>query len=85
MVEFSGVAVVDITGFDLSSSSSQTVTGLYNQCATAYASGKPVLVMGWDYNDTPVSPMFVYLIPSTNAFIIDNKYQVSTADAVTKL
>lgn len=85
MVEFTGVAVVDITGFDLSSSSSQTVTGLYNQCEKAYASGKPVLVMGWDYNDAPVSPMFVYLIPSTNAYIIDNKYQVSNADAVTKL
>lgn len=85
MVDFSGVAVVDITGFDLASSSSQTVTGLYEQCSTAYASGKAVLVEGWDYDGVEVSPMFVYLIPSTNAFIIDDKYSVSNADAVTRL
>ena len=80
-----GAAVVDATGYDYSSSSSQTVTGLYAQVDKAYKSGKPILLFGWDYNDTPLSPMYVYVMPSTNAYIIDGKISVSNADAVTRL
>ena len=80
-----GIAVVDATGYDYSSSSSQTVTGLYAQIDKAYKSGKPILMFGWDYNDTPLSPMYVYVMPSTNAYIIDGKISVSNADAVTRL
>ena len=80
-----GVAVVDATGYDYSSSSSQTVTGLYAQTDKAYKSGKPILLHGWDYNDVPLSPMYVYVMPSTNAYIIDGKISVSNADAVTRL
>ena len=80
-----GIAVVDATGYDYSSSSSQTVTGLYAQTDKAYKSGKPILLFGWDYNDTPLSPMYVYVMPSTNAYIIDGKISVSNADAVTRL
>lgn len=80
-----GYATVDATGYDYSSSSSQTVQGLYAQTAKAYASGMPILLHGWDYNDVPLSPMFVYVMPSTNAFIIDGKISVSNADAVTRL
>lgn len=85
MIDYSGIAVVDITGFDYSDSSSQTITGLYNKCDKAYKSGKVVLVKGWDYNSVIMSPMFVYLLPSTNAYIIDGKISVSSADAVTRL
>lgn len=80
-----GIAVVDATGYDYSSDSSQTVSGLYAQIDTAYKSGKPVLLFGWDYNDVPLSPMYVYVMPSTNAYIIDGKISVSSADAVTRL
>lgn len=80
-----GMAVVDATGYDYSSASSQTVTGLYAQIDKAYKSGKPVLLFGWDYNDVPLSPMYVYVMPSTNAYIIDGKISVSSADAVTRL
>ena len=80
-----GIAVVDATGYDYSSSSSQTVIGLYAQIDKAYKSGKPILLFGWDYNDTPLSPMYVYVMPSTNAYIIDGKISVSNADAVTRL
>lgn len=45
-----GVAVVNATGYDYSSSSSQTVNGLYAQIDKAYKSGKPILLFGWDYN-----------------------------------
>lgn len=85
MKDMSGIAVVDATGYDYSSSSSQTVTGLYAQLDTAYKSKKVILLTGWDYNDTPLSPMFVYVMPSTNAYIIDGKISVSNADAVTRL
>ena len=80
-----GIAVVDATGYDYSSSSSQTVTGLYAQVDKAYKSGKPIMLFGWDYNDVPLSPMYVYVMPSTNAYIIDGKISVSNADAVTRL
>lgn len=80
-----GIAVVDATGYDYSSSSSQTVTGLFLQLDKAYKSGKPILLFGWDYNDVPLSPMYVYVMPSTNAYVIDGKISVSNADAVTRL
>lgn len=84
-MDYSGIAVVDITGFDYSDTDSQTISGLYNKCVKAYKSGKVVMVKGWDYNGVVMSPMFVYLLPSTNAFIIDGKISVSNADAVTRL
>ena len=80
-----GYACVDATGYDYSSSSSQTITGLYNQVDKAYKSGMPILLYGWDYNDVLLSPMYVYVMPSTNAYIIDGKISVSNADAVTRL
>ena len=83
--EYPGIAVVDITGFDYSDADSQTISGLYLKCKKAYESGKVVLVKGWDYDGTIMSPMFVYLLPSTNAYIIDGKISVSNQDAVTRL
>ena len=83
--DFSGIAVVDITGYDYSSSSSQTITGLYNKVDVAYKSGKVILVKGWDYDGVILSPMFVYVMPATNAYVIDGKLSVSNADAVTRL
>lgn len=84
-MDFSGIAVVDITGYDYSDSSSQTISGLYAQCDKAYKSGKVILVTGWDYNGVIMSPMFVYVMPSTNAYVIDGKISVSNKDAVTQL
>lgn len=80
-----GIAVVDATGYDYSSSDSQTVSGLYSQIDMAYKSGKPILLFGWDYNDIPISPVYVYVMPSTNSYVIDGKISVSNADAVTRL
>ena len=40
-----GIAVVDATGYDYSSSSSQTVTGLYAQIDKAYKSKKTYSVV----------------------------------------
>ena len=83
--DYSGIAVVDITGFDYSDTDSQTITGLYAKCQKAYDSGKVVLVKGWDYNGVAMTPMFVYLLKATNAYVIDGKISVSNQDAVTRL
>lgn len=80
-----GTAVVDATGYDYSSASSQTVSGLYAQIDKAYKSGKPILLFGWDYNDVLLSPTYVYVMPSLNAYIVDGKISVSSADVVTRL
>lgn len=80
-----GIAVVDLTGYDYSKTSSQTVSGLYQAVDTAYKSGKPILVHSWNYNGATLSPMYVYVMPSTNAYVIDGKISVSNADAVTRL
>ena len=80
-----GYFMVDASGYDYYDTESQTVTGLYNQCQKAYDSGKPVFLYGWNYNNVIMSPTVVYLLPSTNAFIIDGKISVTNADAVTRL
>ena len=80
-----GFAVVDLTGYDYSSSSSQTVAGVHAACKKAYESGMPILIYGWDYNDVPLSPMMVYVMPSSTNFIIDGKIQVASNDAITVL
>lgn len=80
-----GIAVVDATGYDYSDTESQTVAGLYAQVDAAYKTDMPILLCGWDYNNVAMSPMYVYVMPSTNAYVIDGKISVSNADAVTRL
>lgn len=80
-----GFATIDATGFDFSSESAQTIVGSYKQCDDAYNSGMPVILYGWDYNSVPISPTPVYVMPSTNAYIIDGKISVSNADVITIL
>ena len=77
--------MVNAEGYDYYDTDSQTVTGLYAQCDKAYKSGKPVFLYNWNYNSVIMSPTVVYLLPSTNAYIIDGKISVSNADAVTRL
>ena len=80
-----GYAVVDITGFDYSSDSSQTITGLWAQCDRAYKSGMPILMHGWDYNGAVISPTWVYVVPSSTSYIINGDFTVSNKDVVTAL
>lgn len=84
-----GIATVDATGYDYSVSDSQTVSGLYAQIDRAYKMNMPILLYGWDYNDTPLSPMYVYVMPTTIStneyYVIDGKLKVSSDDAVTPL
>lgn len=78
-----GYFMVDASGYDYSVTTSQTIAGLYAQCQKAYASGKPVILYNWEYDDVVMSPMMVYLLPGTNKFVIDGKLQVSNQDVVT--
>lgn len=80
-----GFATIDATGFDFSSESAQTIVGSYKQCDDAYKSGMSVILYGWDYNSVPISPTPVYIMPSTNSYIIDGKISVSNADVITIL
>ena len=80
-----GFSTIDATGFDFSSESAQTVVGAYKQCDAAYKSGMPVILYGWDYNSVPISPTPVYVMPSTNSYIIDGKINVSNVDVITIL
>lgn len=85
MLDFSGVALVDATGYDYKKTSSQTVTGLYAQIDIAFKSGKLIMLGGWNYNNVPMSPTIVYVMPATNAYVVNGKINVSNVDAVTVL
>lgn len=80
-----GCATVDATGFDFSSQSSQTVAGLWEQIDRAYKSGMPILLHGWDYNDVPISPTWVYVVPSSTSYIINDDFTVTNKDVVTAI
>ena len=80
-----GIATVDATGYDYSKTTSQTVAGLHKQIETAYNSGMPILMFGWNYNGSKLTPMYVYVMKSGTSYVIDGKIQVSSADAVTVL
>lgn len=84
-MQTTGIARVDATGYDYSSSSSQTISGLYNQVDKAYKSGMQIQLFGWNYDGVLLSPMCVYVMPATNSYVIDGKISVSNADAVTRL
>lgn len=56
-----GYTLIDCTGVDLTETEQQTVTGIYEKVALAYAAGKPVFAGGMAYGDlgviTPVPVM----------------------------
>lgn len=79
-----GFAVIDGTGFDLSSASSQTVNGIHNQLDTAYNSGMPIVLCGANYNSTPISPLFIYVYKSGTSYVVDGKYTITTSDVITR-
>lgn len=58
-----GYALVDCTGLDLSKSTKQTLTGVYNRIKSAYDSGKLVLL-----TNTGASPMPVMVTLSSTTY-----------------
>ena len=80
-----GYGKVDATGYDFSKSTQQTITGLYAQIEQAVKTGKVILLHGWNYDGKPLTPMFVYVMKSTNDYVIDGKIKVTSADKVAPL
>ena len=67
-----GYVLVDATGIDLSDSTSQSVTGIWEKAKIAVSAGKPIVAGGLVYGDWEVTPVtcFAFLISSTEiAFI----------------
>lgn len=83
-----GYTLIDCTGVDLTVSAQQTVTGIYEKVALAYAAGKPVYAGGMVYGDlgviTPV-PVMVNSDGTTGYFATSSILQVhvETGDKVT--
>lgn len=74
-----GSAMIDLSEIDFSSSSPQTIDGLYDKVVTAFDSGKPVVVTGdWSelsgYSYQKCNTAFyTYITYSLNN---DNKYYI---------
>lgn len=83
-----GYTLVDCTGVDLTETSQQTVTGIYEKVAQAYAAGKPVYAGNMTYGDlgeiTPV-PVMVNRDGTTGYFATASILQVhvESGDKVT--
>lgn len=83
-----GYTLIDCTGVDLTVSAQQTVTGIYEKVALAYAAGKPVFAGGMVYGNlgviTPV-PVMVNSDGTTGYFATASILQVhvETGDKVT--
>ena len=59
-----GYSMVDCSGLDLTKSTKQTITGIYNKIKAAYAAGKLVLLC-----NAGVSPMPVYIGVSSTSYV----------------
>ena len=57
----SGYVLIDCTGLDLKGETTQTVSGIYQKCATALASGKPAYAGNVAWGDEKTSPISVML------------------------
>ncbi len=83
-----GYTLVDCTGVDLTETEQQTVTGIYEKVALAYAAGKPVFAGNMVYGNlgviTPV-PVMVNSDGTTGYFATSSILQVhvETGDKVT--
>lgn len=84
----SGYILVDGSGIDLSSSSSQTVAGFHDKCKKAIETGKPIFLYNTIYGSgVPISPVPCFArYGSSNSIILNSavlQITVTTANAVT--
>ena len=85
-----GYVLVDCKGLDLTSESTQTITGLYAKVKAAMATGKMIIAenMIWGDTDHPISPVagFGINMGSTYGIYVTAstlQIRVSPADVVT--
>ena len=55
-----GYIMVDCTGFDLSDTTEQTITGLYNRTLDAMKTGKAIQCMNTNWDGKPITPIEVF-------------------------
>lgn len=83
-----GYIMIDCTGLDLLSETSQTITGLYKKCADAMKTNKPVYAVNLTYGDYgPTTPVAVMLLQNganqISASSMTLRLDITSADAVT--
>ena len=54
-----GYVLVDATGLNLNTSSTQSITGFYNKSKAAFDTGKPVYVVNANMSGAPCTPVSV--------------------------
>ena len=65
-----GYVKVDCTGLDLTKSTKQTITGLYNRCCEAMKTGKPIYAYNLSWGDEAVTPVQTFGIRESATKII---------------
>lgn len=81
-----GYILVDVTGLDLSDSSPQSITGIWDKAVSAMATGKPIVVGGCVYGTgVPVSPVtcFGWYLDTDEIVIVGATLHVHITDADT--
>lgn len=61
-----GYAMIDCKGLELTSESSQTITGLYRSVQEAVKSNKPVYAYNCEWEDDIMTPVSVMITPRSN-------------------
>ena len=81
-----GYILVNCTGLDLTKTTSQTITGLYNKVKHAVSSGKLILATNCSWGALSITPIPVFAIDFGTYFICTSstlQIQVTSADVVT--
>ena len=75
----SGYVLVDFTGVNLLAETEVTVKGLYDQCAAAVKTGKPVIACNCEYGSgVPMTPIAIMGIIDDGTFVFTaSTYQIS--------
>lgn len=85
-----GYTMIDCKGLNLLSQSAQTISGLYNDCKTAIATGKAVFAHNIFYGEgipmTPVPVTLNFVSTESTSIVVkmsSNQITVASNDAVT--
>ncbi len=60
-----GFIEIDCGGIDLTKTTKQTVTGIYDRCVEAMESGKIIIATNCYYGSAEVTPIHVFIVRNT--------------------
>jgi len=82
-----GYVMIDCTGLDLTKSTAQSITGLYNKVKTAMQSGKMIYAVNANWGGKNITPISVFAIQTSDDTITCTastlQVIVTNADSVT--